>query len=119
MLLTHFSQIYNTLGCVLQDLEYHIGRMQLQNSKLLVAEELHKENEQSNVVRNPRGRKTEREVIKIENSVDDPPIKKDRNSDKSARESLNTNKKVQYVEEAVKYESSEPRVEVAKAPKYH
>jgi hypothetical protein len=34
VLLNHFSQIYNTLGCVLQDLEYQIGRLQLQNSKL-------------------------------------------------------------------------------------
>jgi hypothetical protein len=26
MLLAHFNQIYNTLGCVLQDLEFQIGR---------------------------------------------------------------------------------------------
>jgi len=26
----HFTQIYNTLGCVLQDLEYQMGKLLLQ-----------------------------------------------------------------------------------------
>lgn len=28
ILLAHFTQVYNTLGCVLQDLEFQIGKMQ-------------------------------------------------------------------------------------------
>jgi hypothetical protein len=27
LLLAHFSHVYNTLGCVLQDLEFHIGQL--------------------------------------------------------------------------------------------
>jgi len=29
-MLAHFTQIYNTLGCVLQDLEYQMGKLLVQ-----------------------------------------------------------------------------------------
>lgn len=31
----HFSQIYNTLGCVLQDLEYKMGKLLIQQKPIL------------------------------------------------------------------------------------
>jgi hypothetical protein len=49
---------------------------------LVLADDPHKDNELSNAVRNPRGRKTEREVVKIEDSPLDLPIKKNRISEK-------------------------------------
>jgi hypothetical protein len=49
---------------------------------LAVEEEQLKDNELANVVRNTKGRKSEREVVKIEDTLEEQPIKKGRNSDK-------------------------------------
>jgi len=49
--LAHFTQIYNTLGCVLQDIEFQIGKLMIQAPNLNINNEAYqihpKYNEQS------------------------------------------------------------------------
>ena len=87
---------------MLQDLEYQIGRMLLQNSKMQVVDEAHKDNKILNVAKVVRGKKTEREIVKIEDSSDEPHIKKSKPSQKETKESSNDNKKVPMGSEVLK-----------------
>lgn len=48
----------------------------------MAVEEDHNENERVNAIKNAKGKKAEREIVKIEDTVEDLPDKKGRISDK-------------------------------------
>ena len=76
--------------------------MLLQNSKMQVADEPYKENEQANIAKMLKGKKVEREIVKIEDSPDEQPIKKSKPLQKETKECGNDHKKVMVGGEAVK-----------------
>lgn len=80
--------------------------MQLQNS-ILQPETSNKHADTPSILKNNNLRKSEKEIVKVEDSNDDPPIKKVRISEKEERQGQSNPRKMIIADEIVKQEEIE------------